>query len=126
MINRYKRNLTAMRTRNFIINAAFACAIPATVSASASPGKEVVIDKELLSQLPVSEQERVLDLRARMEELIATDRKGLTADQRRELRAEWKSMKREMEDINSRSGGTVVYISTAGLIIIILLLIILL
>lgn len=117
-----------MNTKKLIRAAILTVALVAslTVPTQAAPAKEVVVDQERLSALPPAEQQHVLDLQARMEKLLATDRSTLTRDQRHELRAEWRAMKSEMDLINERSGGTVVYISTAGLIIIILLLIILL
>lgn len=88
--------------------------------------KEVIVNAELLSGLPAEDRSQVIDLQHRMESLLATDRATLTPVQRRALRSEWKSMKQEMNEVNARSGGTVIYISTAGIIIILLLLIILL
>jgi hypothetical protein len=95
-------------------------------SASAiPPTKEVHIDLEVYAQLSADEQARVLDIRDRLELIIATDRSTLDHEDRRALRAEWKSLKKEMKSYQ-HSGRNAIYISTGGLIIIILLLIILL
>lgn len=105
---------------------ALACCTALALPAAAAPKKEVIVDPGRLACLPAEDRSRVLDLQHRMESLIATDRASLTPVQRRALRSEWKGMKQEMNEINARSGGTVIYISTAGIIIILLLLIILL
>jgi len=88
--------------------------------------KEVKINETHLAKLAPEEQQEVLALKSRLEELIATDRSTLTSDERAALRTEWKELKSEMRDHNAAAGGSAIYISTAGLIIIILLLIILL
>lgn len=87
-------------------------------------GKEVLIDSARFAALPADEQARVTDLKLRMETLMSTDRSQLDHADRRALRKEWRALKGEMNELNR--GGTVVYISTAGIIIILLLLIILL
>ncbi|MBK9176628.1 MAG: hypothetical protein IPM46_09905 [Flavobacteriales bacterium] len=117
-----------MNSRNLISRTlvVLACSSPMVLPTAAAANKEVIVNAERLSSLPAAERSQVLDLQRRMETLIATDRAALTREQRRELRSEWRSMKHEMNDINARNGGTVVYISTAGIIIILLLLIILL
>jgi hypothetical protein len=96
-----------------------------TMASTAKPGsKEVHINAEHLATLSATEQQRVLDLRDRLEAVLATDKTTLSAADRTELRAEWKSLKKEMREVNR--AGNAIYISTGGLIIIILLLIILL
>jgi hypothetical protein len=95
-----------------------------SASASAVPEKEVVIDSVRFASLTATEQARVLDLKARLETVMATDRSAMDRSERKALRSDWRALKEEMADVNR--GGTVVYISTAGLIIIILLLIIIL
>ncbi|MBK8615228.1 MAG: hypothetical protein IPN85_17595 [Flavobacteriales bacterium] len=102
---------------------------PSAQAAPAAPSeplgkKEVHINTERLAQLPLEDQQRVLAIKERLETIIATDRSTLDRNQRSELRSEWKQLKDEMKEYNRN--GSVVYISTAGLIIIILLLIILL
>ena len=65
-----------------------------------------------------------MEIKDRLDVLIATDRSTFTAPQRAELRDELNGLKHEMKQYNRN--GNVIYISTGGLIIIILLLIILL
>lgn len=65
---------------------------------------------------------RAKELVTRLEEIKAMDVKSLSKKEKKELRAEVKSIKREMRHIND--GG--VYISVGGIIIILLLLILLL
>ncbi|HRD51380.1 MAG TPA: hypothetical protein PKY96_01900 [Flavobacteriales bacterium] len=107
-----------------VIALTFIAAVPAP--ACAAPKKEVAVDAERLALLSEADRTHVLDLQLRMDRLIAIDRTEITAEERRALRADWKGMKHEMNELNARSGGTVIYISTAGLIILLLILIILL
>jgi hypothetical protein len=65
---------------------------------------------------------RAKELVNRLEEIKAMDVRALSKKEKKELRAEVKSIKREMRSIND--GG--VYISVGGIIIILLLLILLL
>jgi len=95
-----------------------------TVQAAELPPREVRIDHERLATLPEADQQRVLEIKERLETIIATDRKAMDAQQRSEMRSEWKELKSEMKEYNRN--GSVVYISTGALIIIILLLIIIL
>lgn len=111
-----------MRTPQLLSAAFSACLL--TLNAHAAPAREVIIDNARFEQLTCDEQAHVLDIKARLETIMATDRSQLDRAQRAELRSEWKDLKAEMADMNR--GGTTIYISTAGLIIIILLLIILL
>ena len=97
---------------------------PATANANGPKERPVVVDEAVLATRTPAEQQQVLDLKHRMELMMATDRKGLDAEQRRELRKEWRGMKAEMKELNR--GGTVIYISGFGLIVLIILLIILL
>jgi len=115
-----------MRTTAFLSLAFAAAAFCTTPSASAAPlpEREVRINNERFALLSPEEQAHVLSIKSRLETLMATDRSALEPAQRAELRSEWKSLKGEMKEANRN--GSVVYISTAGLIIIILLLIILL
>ncbi len=91
---------------------------------TAAPGREVHLDSARFAALTPDEQAHVLDLKFRLETIIATDRSTLDREERKALRSDWRALKEEMADANR--SGSVVYISTAGLIIIILLLIILL
>ncbi|MBL7950266.1 MAG: hypothetical protein JNM62_00985 [Flavobacteriales bacterium] len=74
--------------------------------------------------MSAEDQRSILELQGRLEAVLATDRSELTSAERKALRAEYREMKREMDAYNA--GGTVIYLSTAGIIIILLLLIILL
>ncbi|HEU5289882.1 MAG TPA: hypothetical protein VFU05_04510 [Cyclobacteriaceae bacterium] len=65
---------------------------------------------------------RAQELIKRLEEIKAMDVRAMSKEEKRELRAEVKSIKREMRHIHD--GG--IYISVGGLIVILLLLIILL
>ncbi len=95
-------------------------------SLSAAPigERQVVVDQERLSSMSLTDQAAVLHIQERLETILATDRTALDAADRRALRSEYRELKREMKHYNA--GGTVIYISTAGIIIILLLLIILL
>lgn len=96
-----------------------------TAHATEAPSREVLIDDDRFGQLSEADRAAVMDLKDRMERFLATDRSTLSPDERRALKAEWKDMKHEMDELNRRD-GTVIYLSSAGIIIIILLLIILL
>jgi hypothetical protein len=115
-----------MRTPPGIQLIAITSAMMLSTSASAIglPPREVRIHQERFVQLPLIEQQRVLEIKDRLEAIIATDRASLNHTERIELRSEWKELKSEMKKYGRN--GPVVYISTAALIIIILLLIILL
>ncbi|MEO8589593.1 MAG: hypothetical protein ABI432_09505 [Flavobacteriales bacterium] len=89
-------------------------------------GRDVRINEENFAKLAPEDQQRVLAIKVRLEELIATDRSTLSTSERVALRSEWKELKREMRAQNDGGHGSVLYISTGALIIIILLLIILL
>ncbi len=97
---------------------------PMTGHANAESGREVRIDQQRFDRLAPSEQARVLEIKERLEAIMAMDRDAITREQRREMRGEWKDLKSEMKELNR--GGTVIYISGLGLLLIIILLIILL
>lgn len=107
-----------------ILLSTFLVAASLSNAVGGSGGKEVLIDSARFVSLSTEDQARVTDLKVRMETLMNTDRSQLDRDDRQALRKEWKALKGEMKEVNR--GGTVVYISTAGIIIILLLLIILL
>lgn len=90
------------------------------------PVRNVTIHEEHLAKLSEADQQRALAIRDRLEEMMATDRTAMDRSEKRAMREEVRSLKAEAEVLNQRAGGSVIYISTAGLIIIILLLIILL
>ncbi len=98
--------------------------LPSAATAATPGSKEVRINESHFATLDPAEQQRVLDLRDRLESVLATDKSTLTSADRAALRNEWKSLKKEMREVNK--AGNAIYISTGGLIIIILLLIILL
>jgi hypothetical protein len=97
-----------------------------TPALAAGPVKNVTINAENLARLSPQDQTRALAIRDRLEAITAMDRGAMDRADKKAVRAEVRSLKAEAEALNQRAGGTVVYISTAGLIIIILLLIILL
>lgn len=103
-----------------------ACLIgPFSNATAASPrDRHIEIREERFAQLGQEEQQRVLDLKDRMERLLAIDSKHITAAERRQMRHEWRDMRSEMQALNR--GGTVIYISGGGLLLLIILLIILL
>jgi hypothetical protein len=68
------------------------------------------------------ESAEVNALLARLNEIDAMDKSQLKAPEKKELRKEVRSIKREMKEMSSRG----VYISVGGIIIIVLLLILLL
>jgi hypothetical protein len=87
-------------------------------------GREVRIETANFNKLSADDQTRVLEIKERLESIIATDRATLSSSDRSAMREEWKDLKKEMKHYNA--GGSVIYISTAGIIIILLILIILL
>ncbi len=116
------------RTMHLSTTLALVLSLTAAMPAMAfdRPSKEVKINEKNLAKLAPAEQQEVLALKTRLEELIATDKSTLTSEERAALRTEWKELKNEMKEHNAAAGGSTIYISTAGLIIIILLLIIIL
>jgi len=116
-----------MNTTN-LKNLALAIALTgiSTVQAKASEPKKINVDQEQLVKLPLADQQRVLYIVDRLETIADMDRSELTRTERKALRNEVRSLKSETDAFNRAAGGTVVYISGAGLIIILLLLIILL
>lgn len=116
-----------MNTTSFYrTTVALAIALTTIGQLSAMPrgDRHVVVDQEKLSTLPAADQIAVLSIQSRLEDILATDRSTLTKPERQALRSEYRELKRDMDRYNA--GGTVIYISTAGIIIILLLLIILL
>lgn len=95
-----------------------------TIHAAPIGERRVVIDQQRFDQLDAGQQQAILATQERLEAILAVDRTQLTGEDRRALRNEYKEVKRAMKEHNA--GGTVIYISTAGIIIILLLLIILL
>ncbi|HRH37434.1 MAG TPA: hypothetical protein PK760_03765 [Flavobacteriales bacterium] len=115
-----------MKTTKAIFTALL-CAMLCTSSSQAAgiPPRKITVDATALAKLPATDQQRVLYIADRLETITNTDHHSLSRDERQALRAETKALKAEADMYNAAGGGTVVYISGAGLIIIILLLIIL-
>jgi hypothetical protein len=113
--------MRTLTTRSLLV-ASCMFAILTSVQAIQVPTREVRIRDARFAQLSLMEQQQVLDLKDRLDVIIATDQTSLDKAHRLELRKEWRSLKAEMKQANRN--GSVIYISTAGLIIIILLLII--
>lgn len=109
----------------FILATTFVVSIPYMGMSAPIGERTVVIEQKRFELLSATDQQTVLDLQQRMESLLATDRSELSSQERSALRSEFKEMKSEMKSINA-ANGSVIYISTAGIIIIVLLLIILL
>ncbi len=86
--------------------------------------RHVIINEARLHALSEDDQRSVLELRDKLDAVLATDRSTLDRSERQALRQEYRALKQEMDRYNT--GGTVIYLSTAGVIIILLLLIILL
>ncbi|MCC7502218.1 MAG: hypothetical protein IT229_06795 [Flavobacteriales bacterium] len=113
--------------RSLLLSIATSAAVfLAAPAATAEPigRKEVHLNAKNFAKLSEQDKHRVLELQSRIADVLATDRNSLSKEERVELRNEWKTLKGEMDQYNRN--GSVIYISTAGLIIIILLLIILL
>jgi hypothetical protein len=95
-----------------------------SVPASASgPGREIRIHEENFAKLSEAEQQRVLEVKDRLEAIQATDRSEMSREERKELRTEWKELKKEVNEINAQQ--PVIYISLTALLIIVLLIILL-
>ncbi|MDQ3101059.1 MAG: guided entry of tail-anchored proteins factor 1 [Bacteroidota bacterium] len=111
-----KRSIATVVTASFLGLAG----MPAMADA---PGKEIKIDQENFEKLSAAEQERVLEIKAQLEQIYNTDRSTLSKEERREMRAELKELKEEVNVINAQQ--PVIYISLTALLIIILLIILL-
>ena len=90
---------------------------------AATPEREVKINEENFAKLSEAKQQRVLEIKDRLETIYAIDRSALTKDERVELRSELKGLKEEVKQINAQQ--PVIYISLTALLIIILLIILL-
>lgn len=115
--------MKTLRTRSLTL--AIASIILTGTPALAGGPRKVTVDAVNLGKLPEADQQRVLFIAERLGTIADTDLQALSREERRSLRQEARSLKSEAEAYNRAGGGTVIYISTAGLIIIILLLIIL-
>ncbi len=90
---------------------------------ASGPEKEIKINEENFAKLSEIEQQRVLEIKDRFEMIQNTDRSSMTKEERKEMRAEMKDLKKEVKEINSQR--PVIYISATALLIIILLIILL-
>lgn len=115
-----------MRTTTFAGLFTLAFAMWGTPATAGTPEKKITIDQEALARLSTEDQARALAIRDRLEEVTNLDRSAMDRSTRRAIREEVRALKAEAAELDQRAGGTVIYLSTAGIIIIILLLIILL
>ncbi len=116
-----------MKTSNIKLIALATCstllfAMPVTAAAP----KKVTIDHQNLLKLAPADQQRVLCIADRLDEITAMDRSSMERVDRKALRSELRALKNEADAYNRDGGGTVIYFSSAAIIIIIILLIILL
>jgi len=109
-----------------LIGLAVCATLLCTTPARATSPRKVTIDQQNLMKLALADQQRVLCIADRLEEITAMDRSTMGRMERKALRSELSALKGEADGYNRAGGGNVVYISGAGLIIIILLLIIIL
>jgi len=97
--------------------------VSATSHISVDPGDNAKTIKERISKMtPAQKDARAAEIKIRIQEIKSMDKSQLNSEQRKALRKELKSMKKEAKQM----GPTYVYISGAGVIIIILLLILIL
>jgi hypothetical protein len=90
---------------------------------ASGPEKEVRINEENFAKLSEVEQQRVLEIKDRLETIQNADSKSMTKDERKEMRSEMKELKKEVKQINAQR--PVIYISGTLLLVIILLIILL-
>lgn len=100
-------------------------ALPAIGAHAAGPERKVTVDQDNLMKLCPEDQQRVLCIADRLEEITNMDRSGLSRHDRKAVREETRELKREAADYDRRAGGTVIYISGAGLLIILIIILIL-
>lgn len=101
-----------------------ACTLFGPAAFAKEPKSNFKIDQANFEKLNTQEQQRVLEIGARWDAIANMDRSDLDKADRKELREEVRSLKAESKTFNH--DGTVIYLSTAGIIIIILLLILIL
>lgn len=107
----------------FTIAVLFVGLVPTT---TAGPSKlKVTVDQDRLATLSPIDQQQILCIAERVEDIAAMDRNALSREERRALRSELNTLKCEAEAYNQDAGGTVIYISGAGLILLIILILIL-
>lgn len=88
-----------------------------------TPDKEIAIDAANFAKLDEADQQRVLEIKERLEAIADLDRSSLTKEERKALRAEVNGLRDEAREFNR--GGTVIYLSTGAIILILLLIILL-
>lgn len=99
--------------------------LPSMSASAERPERNVTVDQERLARLSVADQERVCCIAERLEEITDMDRSALDRADRKALRAETRSLKAEATAYNHRAGGTVIYISGAGLLILLIIILLL-
>ena len=112
-------NSTNMKIKNIILSCLLVISTITSGFSAPAPSPDV---KSTTAPAETPGAIRAHELVNRLEEIKAMDVKAMSKKEKKELRAEVKSIKREMRQIND--GG--VYISVGGIIIILLLLILLL
>ncbi len=122
---RYPLMHNIMKAKAYIASAFTACMIgwAGTPAVAGTPEREIKINQENFQKLSEAEQQRVLEIKERLEAIYNTDRSALNKEERKELRSELKELKEEVNVINSQQ--PVLYISLSALLIIILLIILL-
>lgn len=100
-------------------------ALPAIGARAAGPERKVTVDQENLMKLCPEDQQRVLYIADRLEAITRMDRSGLSREERKAVREETRELKHEAAVYDHRAGGTVIYISGAGLLIILIIILIL-
>lgn len=97
------------------------CFIAFNSNAATLTDNNAVTKEAAANMTPQQKEVRLEEINARVQEIKAMDKSQLTKEDRRELRAELKSMKKE-----SRAMGGGIYLSVGAIIIIILVLILIL
>jgi hypothetical protein len=111
-------------TRSRILTSIFLLALwPASFAFAGEPAKKIRVDQENLAKLSPADQDRVLCIAERLENIAEMDRSTLSDEERKALRTETRELKREADLFNR--DGTVIYFSAGTLIIILLLILIL-
>ncbi|MCI1751994.1 MAG: hypothetical protein LKM36_03720 [Flavobacteriales bacterium] len=115
-----------MKTTKHLMSACLftASTLVASTAFAGEPKSNFKIDQENFEKLNTDDQQRVLEIGARWDAIANMDRSDLDRADRKELRAEVRSLKAEAKTYNK--DGTTIYLSSAAIIIIILLLILIL
>lgn len=111
MINNYNNLTRIMKKKIYVLMASMMLGFTAMAAPAADKSKE----------LTEQQQVRMQEIKERVEEIKSMDRSHLSREQKKELKQELVSMKKEAK---AMSGG--VYLSVGAIIIIILLLILIL